>query len=163
MPKISKEELAKLPPEERLKRLRELEEETKKEIKEAERLIKETEEEIKREKISESVAIPETRPINIGDIFKEEEGLESAVREEGVTEQPSEGEQTTLYQLIQDYNEAKEILYSQELIDEKKLEWLDELGERIEKARYVSTSDKIANIVVATRSLIYKIRKYHQQ
>jgi len=162
MAKLDKEELKKLPLAERIKKLKELEEDNKKEIEEAEKLIKETEDEIGRESITEGVAVPETKQIDIESLFGREKGLEATVREEA---QSSEGgaAQNTLYQLAQGYEEAKDMLYSGESLTSKQLEWIDQLGERVEKARYETTTADVANLVVATRSVLHKLRKYHQQ
>src|SRR3990167_2739866 len=57
---MAKDELKDLPPEERIKRLKKLEEEKKKEIEEAEKIIKESNEEItERRKWIEKVPIPQ--------------------------------------------------------------------------------------------------------
>jgi len=162
MAKLDKEELEKLTPAERIKRLKKVEEENKKEIEEAEKLIKQTQAEISREKIAESVKVPETKPIDIEGLFREEPSLETTVREEAPAGEEAK-EESQLYQLAQAYEEAKEIAYSTEPINQEQLEWVDRLGERVEKARYETTSKEAANLVVATRSLIHKIRKYQQQ
>lgn len=163
MAKLNKAELDKLTPAERIRKLRKIEEENRREIEEAEKLIQRTQTEIEREKLTESVKVPETRAIDIGRLFGEEkESLETTVREEApITEGPKEESQ--LYQLAQAYEEVKELYQSEEPLNEKQLEWIDRLGERVEKARYETLSKDVANLVVATRSLVYKIRKYHQQ
>ncbi len=162
MAKLNKEELEKLTPAERIKRLKKLEEENKKEIQEAEKLIKQTEIQIEREGIAESVKVPETKPIDIETLFKEEPTLETTVREEAPQTDGEAKEESQLYQLAQAYEEAKGIAYSSEPVTEEQLEWIDRLGERVEK-KYETTSKEVANLVVATRSLIHKIRKYQQQ
>lgn len=161
MAKLDKEKLEKLTPAERIKRLKKLEEENKKEIEEAEKLIKQTEAEIAREKIAEGVEVPAPRAVDIGELFREEEGLETTVREEAPATEAKEESQ--LYQLAQAYEEVKEMAYSPESLSEEQLEWIDRLGERVEKARYETLSKEVANLVVATRSLVHKIRKYQQQ
>lgn len=163
MAKLKKEELEKLTPAERIKKLKQIEEENKKEIEEAEDLIKKTEAEIDRERIVESVKVPETKPIDIGELFKEEPTLETTVREEtrhAAAEAQAEG---PLYQLAQAYEEAKEMLYSNEPLNEEQLEWIDRLGERVEKIKYKTTTEEATTLVVATRRLIEQIRRYHQQ
>lgn len=161
MAKLDKNELQKMTPSERIKRLKELEEENKQEIEEAEDLIQKTEADITREKISESVKVPETKPVDIESLFKGEPGLETTVREEApAREAEAEG---PLYQLAQAYEEARGMLYSEEPLNSRQLEWIDRMGERVEKIKYQTTSDEIANLAVATRSLIHKIKKYHQQ
>ena len=162
MAKLDKQEMQKLTPAERIKRLKELEEENKKEIEEAEEIIKATESQIERDNIAESVAVPETKPVDIESLFKEEEKtLEGTVREEA----PSTAgkEEGTLYQLAQAYEEAKGMLYSEEPLDENQLEWIDKLGERVEKIKYQTASDQIADLAVATRTVVYKLKKYHSQ
>jgi len=158
MAKIDKEELEKLPAAERIKKLKELEEENRKEIEEAEKLIQETESQIEREGIAESVKIPDTKPIDIGSLFGKDESLESAVKKESPEEDAG-----PLYHLAQDYEAAKDIAYGGESINEDQLGWIDQLGERVEKIRYHTSSDQIANLVVATKSLIYKIKKHQTQ
>ena len=72
---LNKEELKKLSPRERLKKLKEVEEETKTELEEAAALIKETEKEVNVEDISSGVAVPDTQPIDISELFgSSEEG-----------------------------------------------------------------------------------------
>lgn len=161
MAKLDKAELEKLTPAERIKKLKRIEEENKKEIEEAEKLIKQTQGDIEREKIAESVKIPETKAIDIESLFREEPTLEATVREEAPAAEAKEG--GPLYQLIQTYEEVKEMAYSSEPLNESQLEWIDRLGERVEKIKYRTTTEEAANLVVATRSLVEKIRRYHQQ
>lgn len=161
MARLNKKKLEELTPAGRIKKLKEIEKESKRNIKEAEELIRKTEAEISRENIAESVKIPETKPVDIGSLFKEEESLETTVREAPGTGGPLE--EGPLYQLAQDYQEAREILYSNEPINEKQLEWIDRLGERVEKIKYDTESGRLADLAVATRTLVYKIKKYHQQ
>jgi len=161
MAKLDKEELEKLTPDERIKKLKEIEQENKKEIQEAEKLIQKTEAEITRENIAESVKVPETKPIDIGELFKEEQSLETTVKE-GAPQKEGE-EKSPLYQLSQAYEEAKGMLYSSEALNDNQLERIDQLGERVEKMKYQKTSDQIANLAVATKSIVQKLKKYHQQ
>ncbi len=158
MAKINKEELGKLSAAERIKRLKSLEEENKKEIEEAEKLIHETESQIERDGIAESVKVPETKPIDISSLFAEEQNLEATVKKEATEE-----DQGPLYELAQDYEAAKGIAYGGESPSEDQMGWIDQLGERVEKIKYHGTSDEIANLVVATKSLIHKIKKYQMQ
>ncbi|MBU0628372.1 MAG: hypothetical protein KKC75_04225 [Nanoarchaeota archaeon] len=161
MAKIDKAELEKLTPAEKIKRLKKLEEENKQEIEEAGKLIKETESKLEREKILESVAVPQTKPINIDELFHEEKSLESTVKKEAPKDEKSE--EGTLYQLAQAYEEAKDMLYSSAPLSQEQASRVDKLGERIEKIRYYSASDQVANLAVATKTLIHKIKKYQLQ
>jgi hypothetical protein len=157
---INKDELQKLKPAERIKKLKELEEQSKKEIEEAEDLIKKTEAEIERDSIAESVKVPEAKPVDISKLFEKPEGLEAQVQQAPITQEEGENK---LYQLAQAYEEAKGMLYSEEPITEKQKIFLDQLGERLEKVKYSSQADQAADLVVATRSIMYKIRRYHLQ
>ena len=68
------DELKKLSPEARIKRLKELEEEKRKEIEEAEQLIKQSVGEIEREeKIKQEVPIPQMKAVDVGELFTQEE------------------------------------------------------------------------------------------
>lgn len=68
------DDLKKLPPEERIRRLKEIEEEDKKEIEEAKKLMTETEDEAEEEEKSlRSIPIPQMRAIDIGSLFSPEE------------------------------------------------------------------------------------------
>lgn len=68
------DELKKLPAEERLKRLKEIEERDKKEIEAASKLIKESEGQIEEErKIKEQIPIPQLKAVDISSLFTENE------------------------------------------------------------------------------------------
>ncbi|MBI4149026.1 hypothetical protein HY491_01130 [Candidatus Woesearchaeota archaeon] len=75
-------ELTKLPPEERIKRLKQLQQEHEEEIKQAQQLIKESSEQIVREKETEQLRrfVPQQKQIDITDLFKEEEQQSVAQR-----------------------------------------------------------------------------------
>lgn len=77
------DDLKKLSPQERIKRLKDLEEKSKKEIEKAQRLIKESEQEIAIEQKLKDVEIPQTSEIDVTKLFrKEEETLEQTVEKE---------------------------------------------------------------------------------
>jgi len=66
--------LKKLSPEERIKRLREIEEKDKKEIEEAQKMLKESENEIENEiRIKDQVPIPQIKAVDISQLFTHEE------------------------------------------------------------------------------------------
>ena len=67
------DELKKLSPEERIKRLKELEEERKKEIEEAEALIKETNRELAEAEEKQKIPIPEARATDLSTLTTSEE------------------------------------------------------------------------------------------
>jgi len=77
---INKEDLKGLGPEERIKKLKELEEEKRKEIEEAEKLINETIADMENESRLASLAIPETPTVDIAELFNAKgSDLESTV------------------------------------------------------------------------------------
>ncbi|MBW2975646.1 hypothetical protein KY366_08050 [Candidatus Woesearchaeota archaeon] len=158
MAKLDKEELEKLTPLERLKRLKDLQKENEKEIKEAEKLITETKTRIENDNLAESVKVPELKPVDIESLFRDESSLENTVQ--GAPEQSEEESQ--LYLLAQAYEEAREMYQSEGPLNEEQLEWIDRLGEKVEKASYETFTKELADLVVATKSLVHKIRKYHQ-
>ena len=149
---LDKKELSKLSLKDRLKRLKEVEEERKKEVEETEKLIKETEAGIKQQAIEDKIAIPETKVIDIAELFEKGEGIEKIAKEA-----PQEFENAVKYQLQADY-ESLQSMYGTS--DPELLRKIDLIGERLEKARYHVESEELANKIVATRALAYKLRKY---
>jgi hypothetical protein len=68
------DEIKKLSPEERIKRLKELEDEKRKEIEEAEKLIKESVVEIEQaEDIKQKIPVPQMKAVDIDNLFTQEE------------------------------------------------------------------------------------------
>lgn len=68
------DDLKKLPPDERIKKLKALEEEKRKEIEEAQQLLKESAVELEREeKIKQEVPVPQMKAVDIGQLFTQEE------------------------------------------------------------------------------------------
>ncbi|MDO8642040.1 MAG: hypothetical protein Q7R76_00410 [Candidatus Woesearchaeota archaeon] len=66
-------DIKKLPPEERLKKLKELETERKKEIEEARKLVAQSEHEIALEEIKRDIPIPQMTSVDVGMLFSPEE------------------------------------------------------------------------------------------
>jgi hypothetical protein len=156
---LDKEELAKLKPEERIKRLKEIEEESKKQIEEAEKIIQASEGQIVKEQIERNIAVPETKKIEISDLFEQPPTDLEKKAAEAKTEEPTEKQ--LQYMVSQAYEEVSEMDYQD--LSKQDLQKIDALGERLEKVKYHTESENIANMVVATRSLISKIKKYSQQ
>ena len=76
------EDIKKLSPEERIKRLKELEKQNQEEIKKAQDMIKESEDEIAIEEKVKQVEIPESGEVDVSRLFKKEEDLEETVKKE---------------------------------------------------------------------------------
>ncbi|MFH1642537.1 MAG: hypothetical protein ABIC04_06600 [Nanoarchaeota archaeon] len=157
MPEINKAELSKLKPADRIRKLKEIAEQSRKEILEAEKIINESEREIETIEVSKKVSVPESKRIEISDLFEPPPKTLEQKAEEGAELKHDQIQ----YMVNQAYSEAADLAYqepSKEVLDK-----VDALGERLEKINYRTLSDDVANRVVATRSIIYKIKKSHQQ
>jgi hypothetical protein len=171
-------DIEKLSPEERIRKLKELEEKNKKEIEQAHTLIKETEEEIKIEDKLKHVKPPESEEIIVGNLFKKGgEDLESTVEAEKpkVTQEDIKQQQQYLHQLPTQQIEQRAGYIHQQIQDtgyisnEQRAEisniYQEIKGreEGIRKGSYQSTSHNIENqlstakrIAGETLSEIYK-------
>lgn len=78
MSKESLEDIKKLPPKERIKRLKELQEKNKKEIEEAKDLIKNSEEDQVREDMLNKVPLPKEDEVSIDDFLKGEDDIDAS-------------------------------------------------------------------------------------
>jgi len=98
---MANDELKNLPPEERVKKLKELEKEKKKEIEEAQKHIKESEDEITdRQNFKDKVPMPEFAQDDLKglskeakEILKEQKGLKEKKEDENLEEGEEEGEE----------------------------------------------------------------------
>lgn len=78
---IDKEELTKLSPKERIKKLKLMEKERKQDVNEIERLIQESMKELRTDKIAEEIA-PQQKAVDISTLFEApEQGLEKSAKE----------------------------------------------------------------------------------
>jgi len=157
-----KRELKKLRPQARLKRLKELGEKRKAEITNIEELIKDSEKDLKTEEIAEEIT-PRQSEVNIVRLFEEEAAqLERTVRKEA----PETGEEDQRYislkQAYNDYSRLQDIAYAsmEGPLTPRQMDTVDRIGERLDRTKYLSVSKEVANILVASRSTLYKIRKY---
>jgi len=155
-----KKELKNLRPRDKVKKLKELEEKRKTEMTEIEDLIKDSEKELKTEKVAEEVA-PRPLEINIGRLFEEEASrLERTAKE--VPRATESREYIPFKQLYSDYAQLQGMVYTSMTgpLTQTQLEAIDSIGERLDRTKYQSASSEVANILVASRSALYKIRKY---
>ena len=155
-----KKELKKLRPREKIKRLKDLGKKRKTEMTEIEELIKDSEKELKTEEVAEEVA-PRPLEINIGRLFEEEAGRLERTAKEGPRAAESR-EYIPFKQLYSDYAQLQGMVYTSMTgpLTQTQLEVVDRIGERLDRTKYQSASSEIANILVASRSALYKIRKY---
>ena len=157
-----KEELRKLRPRARLKRLKDLEEKRKGEISEIEELIKDSENDLETEEVAEEIA-PEQTEVNIRRLFEEEgEQLERTVREEAPETEETDRGYGSIKQAYSDYAQLSDIAYASMAspLTPNQAEVVDKIGERLDRTKYVSASREVANILVASRAALYKIKKY---
>ena len=162
---LDKKELAKLSPEKRIKKLKSMEEERKKEVGEIERLIRESMQELKTDKIAEEIA-PGQRAVDISRLFETrgEENLEKTAREGN---SPAFMRGTKGYQAItQTYQAYSQLSKFYTVVsrggslteDEKRM--VGQIGERINTAeRYMTEGEKTVSKLDASRTILYKLKK----
>lgn len=158
-----KSELKKLKPEDRIRRLKELEEKTKKDIVAIEDLIKDSEKELKSDSFAASIT-PRHEDVDIGRLFEEEQdklegtiNKNSKIKDSGI----STG-YLSLQQAYSDYSQLRDIAYASMsgLLTSSHVEVLDRIGERLDTSKYKTASAEVANILVASRAVLYKVKKY---
>ncbi len=162
---IDKKELSRLSPEERIKRLKLMESERKKEVDEIEELIKKSMQELKTDKLAEEFA-PEQRAVDISRLFEArgEEGLEKTARQEGLATalKGTKGYQA-LAQIDYAYSQLNKLdktlsMYGSLREEERRL--VGEIGEKINIAeRYMTESERTASKLDASRAVLYKLKK----
>ena len=143
--------------------MKQLEEDRKKEIDEIDNLIKDSQRELRTEKVAEEVS-PEQEEVDISRLFRpEEKELERTVREEApAEEEEGEARYLSLQQAVEDYEELRSLGYDSigGDLSGNQMEAIDQIGERLDRAKYVSASKEVANLVVASRATLHKIKKY---
>ncbi|MBI2657517.1 hypothetical protein HYX08_02370 [Candidatus Woesearchaeota archaeon] len=161
---IDKKEFTKLSPGERIKRLKLLEEEKKKEVDEIGHLIRDSMRELKTDKLAEEVA-PEQKAVDISRLFESNAGhnLEWTARKETASSgKGSKGYQTFL-QVQYDYTKLKKFEYALSVegtLTQEQLASIGQIGERINRAeRYMTDSEKTASKLDASRIVLYKLKK----
>ena len=162
---IDKKELSKLSPKERIKRLKSLEEEGKKEVQEIEQLIKKSMEEMKTDKLAGEIA-PEQKSVDISRLFESNEGqrLERTARKEMPTilSRETKGYQA-LVQTYEAYTQLQKLdkalsMYGR--LTEEQRSLVGEIGERLNRAeKYITESERTASKLDAGRAVLYKLKK----
>ncbi|MEK6983352.1 MAG: hypothetical protein AABX33_02165 [Nanoarchaeota archaeon] len=159
---INKKELERLSPQERIKKLKLMEEEKKKEVNEIEKLIIESMRELKTDKIAEEIA-PEQKPVDISSLFESGSGqrLEGKAKEEA----PSAFIRSTKgYQAVAEtyhaYSELKQIAGMGINLSNEQIAAIGQIGERLNTAeRYMTEGEKAASKLDASRQVLYKLKK----
>ena len=162
---LNKKELSKLSPEERIKKLKLMEEERKKEVGEIEELIKKSMQELKTDKIADDIA-PEQRAVDISRLFETSGGqkLERTAREApAVASMKGARGYQAIVQTYETYSQLKKLdksLSAYGSLTEEEKSLIGKAGERINFAeRYLPESEKVADLLNATRAVLYKLRK----
>ena len=148
MDEEEKEKLGKLLPKERIKRLKEIQEQRKKDIAEAEKLIEASEEQEAGEELADRIEVPEPRIVDISSLFGPEDEKESTKEE--VTEENVE------YFVQEAYDAAVDAMQSGQ---ELNAEAVKDLGSKLQSVKYMHPSDEIAKRAVAALGIFYEIRK----
>jgi len=154
---FNKKELAKLSPEQRIKKLKEIEEQNKKEKEEIEKLITQSKSDAETELVESRIKLPETKPVNIDELFAAPASL---LEQKAKEELSAEEEKQIKYQVAESYEALKEAAYGGEEERQNLLEKVDQIGERLEKAKYVSISEETNRMVTASQSVIHKLRRF---
>ena len=158
-----KKELKKLRPDLRIKRLKELEGKRKSEITQIEDLIKDSEKDLKTEKVAEAI-VPRQIEVDIRRLFEEDGNrLEATARREAPQAGKSSSRGYTPFkQIYNDYTQLQGIAYASMMgtITQAQREAVDKIGERLDRTKYEPSSREVANVLVASRAVLYKIRKY---
>jgi len=157
-----KKELKKLRPKDKLKRLKELEGKRKTEIGEIENLIKDSEKEVRTEEVAKEIT-PEQPEVDITRLFEEEAArLETTVKKEAPDTEKAEMGYMPFKQAYNDYTRLQDITYASMMgpLTTSQMDTVDKIGERLDRTKYHSQSAEVADILVASRAVLYKIRKY---
>ncbi|MBI2651279.1 hypothetical protein HYX01_02315, partial [Candidatus Woesearchaeota archaeon] len=61
-----------------------------------------------------------------------------------------------------DYSKLSDIAYASMMgqLSSAQLEAIDVIGERLDRSKYKPVSQEVANVLVASRAALYKIKKY---
>ena len=160
---INKAEFSKLSPEEKIKRLKELEKERKKDIDEIGLLIKKSMQDMRTDTLAGKIA-PEQREVNIARLFESDEKgeqLERTARQE--TRGSASGTYQALSQLYRDYSTLKRfygIVSTGNELTKEQIDAVGKIGERINVAeKYITESEKTASVLTPTRAILYKLQK----
>lgn len=161
---IDKKELGRLSPEERIKKLKSMEEERKKEVAEIEELINKSMQEIRTDKIAEDVA-PEARVVDISRLFEVigMDKLERTTKKETGALGKAIGNYQAIAATYQAYSELKGIYSNISMgasLSKEDIAVIGQIGERLGTAeKYMTEGEKAASKLDASRAVLYKLKK----
>ena len=163
---LDKKELGKLSPEERIKKLKLMEEERKKEVNEIGQMIKESMLDLKTDKLAEDIA-PEQRAVDISRLFETTSGdrLERTAREGAPVAAFMKGAKAyqAIEQLKYDYSQLKKLDKSLSMyggLTEEQIRLVNEAGERLNIAeKYMTEGEKYTSMLNASKATLHKLKK----
>lgn len=157
-----KKELRKLKPKDRLKKLKDLEEKRKLEMFDIEGLIRDSEKDARTDEVADEI-MPQQEEIDIGRLFREDgEQLERTIKEDAPETEDHLAGYIPFKQAYNDYTALQDIAYASMTGDltPSQEHMIDKIGERLDNTKYQPASQEVANILVASKATLYKIRKY---
>jgi len=158
---LDRKNFAGLSPEERIRKLRQLEEARKKEALEIEELIRASMNELKNNKLAGEIA-PEQKAVDISRLFETPEPANIGKNVRGAS-RPAKAAQiyVTAAQLYQDYSQLKELYFiGGPNLTEEHLKIIGQIGERMNIAeKSMTESERITKILNPSKSILYKLQK----
>lgn len=160
MPEETIEEIRRLRPEERITRLKKLEEKRKKEIEDAEKAIEESLSEIRKENVIRRIETPRLAEPDITGRFKPHEGSLEAI----AAEAPAQETEQILFQYQTRLEELKESSYEANREEGRRLrEEADRIYNSLRDIReHYRLSERASDLLSTSRSIAYNIRKYNE-
>ena len=161
---IDKSELNNLSPGARIKKLKQLEEERKKEAEEIGELIRKSMQELKTGKLAEEIT-PASKPVDISGLFEPGGGemLERTAKREGISMAKGTKSYQAFVQTYQDYSQLKGfygIVATGGSLTQEQLAAIGQIGERIVVAeKYMTESERTVSKLDASRAVLYKLKK----
>lgn len=159
---INKKELTHLSPEERLRRLKLMEEERKKEVVEIEELIKKSMQELRTEKTAEDFA-PETRVVDISRLFEAKgNSLDRDAKKDAKVSDVARGYHAiaTTYKAYSALKGIDSALSMGGSLSKEQLAVIGQIGEKLSTAeKYMTEGEKAVSKLDASRIVLYKLKK----
>lgn len=164
---IDKKKLNSLSPEDRIKKLKEMEksieEDKKRQIDELTSMIKQSMQELRTGKLASEITPPQKK-VEISELFERDntQSLENTARESAVSK-GSNAPYVSAVQVYEDYSHLKrmygEVSQGSQLTREQ-LAVIGTIGERLTIAeKYMTDSEKISNVLDTSKSILYKLKK----
>ena len=92
---------------------------------------------------------------------EEAEQLERTVKKEAPEEEEDQ-KYVSFKQVYNDYAALQDIAYAsmEGELTSNQMEVVDQIGERLDRTKYQTPSEEVANLLVASKSVLHKIKKY---